>query len=447
MTELRYGTVSSRTPASGADRRMPPWIPKAIALGLVGVAAFMAASWAFDRLKALLVILVVSMFLALAIEPAVNLLAARGMRRGFATMLVFVLLFSGMVGFTVAVGSLLVSELTSLADNLPTYADQLIRLINDTFGTRLSAQELTRQLSSDSGVLQKYGQSAATNVVDLSASVVGGLFKLLTVVLFGFYLSAEGPKFRRYVVSLFPPGRQGEVLRAWEITIDKTGGYIYSRLLMAFASFLAHYLVFMLIGLNYAFALAAWVGLISQFIPTVGTYLAGSLPMLVALAEQPLDALWILIFVLVYQQFENYLIQPRITAKTLQVHPAVAFGSVIAGAALLGPVGAFIGIPVAASAQAFFSSYIRTYEVTDTRRDELRRIQAEAHHQAAREPSAPGGRGQDDRTGRPRVPTPQGTGPDTGSDTGSDTGRETGPDLDTGTDTAGSGGKDPERGT
>jgi predicted PurR-regulated permease PerM len=68
---------------------------------------------------------------------------------------------------------------------------------------------------------------------------------------------------------------------------------------------------------------------------------------------------------LIYQQFENYILQPKITSKTVQIHPALAFGAVIAGASLLGPIGAFIAIPIAASASAFLTTYVRRYEVTD----------------------------------------------------------------------------------
>jgi len=107
------------------------------------------------------------------------------------------------------------------------------------------------------------------------------------------------------------------------------------------------------------------VGTASQFIPTVGTYIAGALPLLVAVTSQPLDALWVAMFILVYQQFENYVLQPRITARTMQLHPAVAFGSVIAGAALLGAVGAVVALPFAASLQAFVGTYIRRYEVDE----------------------------------------------------------------------------------
>jgi predicted PurR-regulated permease PerM len=197
----------------------------------------------------------------------------------------------------------------------------------------------------------------------VSSSLLGGLFRLLTIALFTFYFTADGPRMRRTLCSMLPPARQAEVLRAWEIGIQKTGGYLYSRALLAVVSALSHYVLLKLLGIPYAGALAVWVGVISQFVPTIGTYLAGALPMLVGLTVDPMDAVWILIFVVVYQQVENYLLQPRITARTVEIHPAVAFGSVIAGAALLGAVGALIAIPVTATLQGFLGTYIRRYEV------------------------------------------------------------------------------------
>ena len=91
-----------------------------------------------------------------------------------------------------------------------------------------------------------------------------------------------------------------------------------------------------------------WVGIISQFIPVIGTYLAGALAVLVAVLNDPVDGIIVLAFVVVYQQVENYVFAPRVTAQTLSLHPAVAFGTVIAGAAILGPVGALLALPVAA---------------------------------------------------------------------------------------------------
>ncbi len=134
---------------------------------------------------------------------------------------------------------------------------------------------------------------------------------------------------------------------------------------MALISGVAHYILLVILEVPYAPALAVWVGLVSQFIPTIGTYLAGALPMLIAFTVDPWYALWVLGFVVVYQQFENYVLQPKLTAKTVDIHPAVAFGSVIAGTALLGAVGALVAIPAIATLQAFLGAYVKRYDVMD----------------------------------------------------------------------------------
>jgi predicted PurR-regulated permease PerM len=118
-----------------------------------------------------------------------------------------------------------------------------------------------------------------------------------------------------------------------------------------------------LIGVPYPLALGLWVGLVSQFVPTVGTYLAGALPVLIALLNQPVDAVWVLLYVVAYQQFENIVLSPRITARTMALHPAVAFGAVIAGGAIMGPIGSLLALPAAASIQALVSTYLHRYEV------------------------------------------------------------------------------------
>jgi predicted PurR-regulated permease PerM len=113
-------------------------------------------------------------------------------------------------------------------------------------------------------------------------------------------------------------------------------------------------------------ALALWVGVLSQFVPAIGTYLAGALPVIIALLNEAGDGVVVIVFLVVYQQVENYLLAPRITARTMQLHPAVAFGTVIAGAALFGPIGAVLALPSAAIIQAFGSTLIERHEVVES---------------------------------------------------------------------------------
>ncbi|MDQ0604444.1 putative PurR-regulated permease PerM [Streptomyces canus] len=348
---------------------MPRWLPRAIVLALALVAVFQLADWAFHRLLGLLINILIAFFLALAIEPAVSRMAARGMRRGLAAFLVFLGLVVVTAGFVTLLGSMLAEQVIKIVEDFPAYLDSVISWINTHFNTQLRRVDVQEGLLR-SDWLRNYVQNGATGVLDVSAQVVGGLFQLLTVTLFAFYFAADGPRLRRALCSVLPPAKQAEVLRAWEIAVDKTGGYIYSRALMALVSGIAHYILLESLGVPYAPVLAVWVGLVSQFIPTIGTYLAGALPMLIAFTVDPWYALWVLVFVVIYQQFENYVLQPKLTARSVDIHPAIAFGSVIAGTALLGAAGALISIPAVATLQAFLGAYVKRYDVTDDPRVE-----------------------------------------------------------------------------
>ena len=333
-----------------------------LALALVGV--FQLGSWAFHQLTGLLINILIAFFLALAIEPAVSWMASRGIRRGLATAIVFLAVIIVSAGFVTLLGSMLAGQIIKIVEDFPNYLDSVINWINAHFHTELRRVDIQEGLLR-SDWLRNYVQNSATGVLDVSAQVLGGLFQLLTITLFSFYFAADGPRLRRALCSVLPPAKQAEVLRAWEIAVNKTGGYLYSRGLMALVSGIAHYILLASLDVPYAPVLAVWVGLVSQFIPTIGTYLAGALPMLIAFTVDPWYALWVLIFVVVYQQFENYVLQPKLTAKTVDIHPAVTFGSVVAGTALLGAVGALIAIPAIATLQAFLVAYVKRYDVTD----------------------------------------------------------------------------------
>jgi predicted PurR-regulated permease PerM len=342
---------------------MPGWVPRAILLFFLGVAALFSIYALFKQLRPLLVILLVSLFLAFALEPAVNFLARRGWRRGVATGLVFFALIVAVIGFVAAMSVLVVDQVSSFADDAESYGEQIEDYAKDWFDAEIDVEDAVDDLTAEDGPLREF---AANNAADIATAVLGGVFQAFTVALFTFYLVADGPRLRRTICSILRPDRQREVLRAWELAIDKTGGYIYSRALLAGLSAIATWIALTIIGVPYALALALWVGVISQFVPVVGTYIAGALPVAIAALNDPVDVIWTLAFIIVYQQLENYLLAPRITAQTMELHPAVAFGTVIAGAAILGPVGAVLALPAAAVGQAFVSTYIQRHEVVES---------------------------------------------------------------------------------
>jgi predicted PurR-regulated permease PerM len=380
---------------------MPRWVPRAIGLFFLGVVTLYVAAWLFTRLRGLLIILLVSLFLSFALEPAVNYLQGRGWRRGVATATVFagsVVLF-GM--FLFLMGQLLVDQVVNLVDEAPTYIEDAETWINDTFDADVNADDLVQEFQ-EGGSAGDFAGDLAGNIVTTAGTVLNVLFQGLTIGLFTFYLVADGPRLRRSLLSVIDPDRQREVLRVWDIAIEKTGGYIYSRALLALFSAVVSGIAFTIIGVPFPVPLALWVGVFSQFVPVIGTYIAGALPIAIALIADPIDALWVLGVILVYQQVENYWFAPRITAQTMDIHPAVAFGGVIAGAALLGPVGALLALPAAATLQAFVSTYVTRHEVVEsplTRRQRPRpqwgqairgRIQRYAGEDSGDEPGSPG---------------------------------------------------------
>ncbi len=184
--------------------------------------------------------------------------------------------------------------------------------------------------------------------------------------MFTFYIVAEGPKLRRIVCSALPPKSQERVLFIWEQAIEKTGGYFYSRLLLAAINGAGMYITLRVFGVPFAAPLAIFEGLVAEFIPIVGTYIAGAAPVLVAALFSVSAGIAALAYVLVYQQIENYLLSPRLTAKTMALHPALAFAAALIGGALGGVLTAFLALPVAGVVQAAAGAYGRRYEVVES---------------------------------------------------------------------------------
>ena len=355
--------------------QLPKWFWRAI-LGIAfSVAAFMVVTGSLAKLEGLIRLLAVAMFLSFAVEPAVNFLANRGWRRGRATLACFVLIF-GVGGIFVAIMvGLVVTQTAELVRNAPSYINEATTWVNDTFNTELTSDKLDSAFDKYQDDLTSLATGMGGRVLTVTGSALGVVFQMFTVFLFSYYMISQAPQMRRNVCSFLPAARQEIVLRLWELSVEKTGGWVFSRLLLASVSAASSWIVFEILNLPSPLALALWMGLVSQFIPVVGTYLGGALPLLLALLNDPIDAVWVLVWILVYQQIENYLLSPRITAHTMDLHPAVAFGAALAGASLFGAMGAIFALPAAAVIQAFITSYLHRHDVIESRLTDLEVIE------------------------------------------------------------------------
>jgi predicted PurR-regulated permease PerM len=308
--------------------------------------------------------MVISLFFAVAMEPAVtHLHKRRGMKRGAAIALVFggLVLFVGGLIFVLIPG--LVHAAGQIGEKLPHWIDQ----INKTFGVSIDHGKPPEQINADlQAAVQGWVQGNTAKLLGLASSTLGLLFELLTIATFTFYISAGAPQLFRAYLAHIPPSRQQRVGWAWDTAVVQTGGYFYSRALLMFLNAALFFLVSMLVGLNWAIALplAAFEAFFAEFIPVIGTYVGAGVPIIVALGLRGLvPALVLLVWVTCYQGIENYFLSPRLTAKTMELNGGVAFGAALAGGAIGGPIGAFMALPVAASITAFIKQYSHKYPV------------------------------------------------------------------------------------
>lgn len=368
-------TLPSLAPRPARRGGETPWLTPArlFTLVVVLVGAY-AAIAVVHALRTVLVMLLVALFASFAMEPAVQWLDQHGWRRGPATGAVFLVVFLILAGVAAALTTILLGQVRGLVASVPglleALGDRFDSETLDELGRSPALNEQVARVSGDFGTrLQNIALGAAGNVVNIGRTAFGLLFQLLSIALVAFYLTADGPRARQALARPLEHDQQREMLAIWELAVAKTGGYIYSRLLLAAAATLATSVFLLLIGVPYPLPLGILVGTTSVFVPVIGTYLGGILVLVVAFVDQagrgeaPTNVLWTLLFLAVYQQVDNYVLSPRVTAHTMDVHPAVAFVSVLVGATLLGAVGALLALPAAAIIQALLSTYVRRNEL------------------------------------------------------------------------------------
>jgi predicted PurR-regulated permease PerM len=344
---------------------------RAMVMGLSLWVGLQTLLWLFGVTENFLFMLLLSWLLAIAMEPPVAALERRGMKRGGGAGLVLLGMFLTITAFLSVFGGLFFGQLSSAVQALPGVIVSIVDWVNSTFHTNVSSTAITDQLSLTPDKVASIASSVAGGLMGVVSSIVGFIFTTLTIVMFAFYISAESHALRRTVASWLRPDRQKVFITVWDITVAKTGGFVVSRVILAAISACAHVFAFWLIGVPYWMPLGLFAGVTSQFIPTFGTYIGIIVPIAFSAASQPTDCLWIAAFATVYQQIENYVLGPRVSRATMDLHPALALASVFIGAGVFGPIGALIGIPLAAALLAVVDTYGKRYElVPELTRDE-----------------------------------------------------------------------------
>jgi predicted PurR-regulated permease PerM len=380
-----------------------PWLPEVLKLGgrrlfVVLVAAFLAVlmiRWLTHELSSFLTIIFMALFLSFALEPAVQWFVNRGWKRGAATGLMLGLVFLTGVLLLALIVPAVVTGFKQLLDNAPQLVDRFVGWLHVIGIKNVSTDNLITELQNNADKVISAAQGIAGGLIlGVATSILGALFKVATVGLFTFYFVAEGPRLRRAVLSMTPPERQERLLFVWEQAITQTGGYFYSRLLLAVINGTGMYIVLRVNGVPFAAPLAIFEGIVAEFIPIIGTYIGGALPVLVAFLTGIGPGIWAAGYIVVYQQLENYILSPRLTARTMSLHPAVAFAAALIGGAIGGLLAAFLALPVAGVLQAAIIEYSKPYEVVAEPKEGLE-VAAEMIEEGA-EGNAGGDRDDDD---------------------------------------------------
>lgn len=293
-------------------------------------------------------ILLVAFFLALALDPVVVRLLHRGLPRPAAVAVVFtaLLVVLGAIGWLVLPTA--IAQGSALAQATPQYMTDLLgsRWVRDLDRhydviDRLRT-ELVGKLSD-----QRFLEGVLGGILGAGRAVLTGTFQVLTVLVLTLYFLVSLPRVKQATYALVPASRRHRVISLSEEIMRRVGSYAGGQVLIATLNAALAFVMMRIVGVEYSAALAVLVGLLG-LVPMVGATLGAAVVTLVAFFDDPQKALVVVVYFVVYQQVENYVIAPRVMQRTVSVPGVVTVVAALAGGALLGVLGALLAIPVAA---------------------------------------------------------------------------------------------------
>jgi predicted PurR-regulated permease PerM len=292
--------------------------------------------------------ILIAVFLAVALSGPVNLLARR-MRRGFAITLVYLGLLAVPLLLIALIVPPLITEANNFGRDVPGYADQVTEFVQSNKQLRDINRDynITEQLEKEAGKLP-----------DKLVGIVSSVFALVTILVLTAFLLSSGRGWVDAAISSRPPEQQLRLRRSLDNMAGAVAGYMAGALAIALIAGVTTFIVLTILGVAFAAPLAVIAGLFS-LIPLVGATIAAVMIGLVTVFDNfpTVTIIWA-VWAIVYQQFENHVIQPQVQKRTVKVQPFITIVAVLFGATLLGVLGALVAIPVAASIQILVREYV-----------------------------------------------------------------------------------------
>ncbi|MGE0135817.1 MAG: AI-2E family transporter [Dehalococcoidia bacterium] len=291
------------------------------------------------RLWPVVILVVTALIFMGALLPYVEWLVARGVKRGVAVLLVAAAVFAGIVALFAMMVPGLISELETIRDQIPGWAEEIELRLAD-YGIEVDLEQRARDIN--------WTEVLSGRAIDYTQQLLFFLFAAFTVAVMTLYLLADAPRLTRWIYQFVPSGKEADAQRLLQSMTRVVGGYIRGQTITSAIIAAYTFVVLTIVGVPNALAFAVLAG-IADVIPLVGAYIAVGPQVLAASDESSTAAITVLVALLIYQQFEDRILVPRVYGATLNLPPLVVLITVLIGAELLGVVGVLLALPAAAA--------------------------------------------------------------------------------------------------
>lgn len=295
------------------------------------------------------VLIIISLFLAMGLNPTVEALQSRKLKRVTSVAIVVATALLVIALFALVVIPPVFSQANDLIDSAPALLDSLrnnatLNQLNQEYGFIDSLEKKFESAISDGQILT----GAFGGVLGVGRTVLSGAFSFLTVMVLTLYFLASLPSVTKMFYRLAPASRRERVSRIGDAIISRVGAFVGSQVLIAALAAIFVFFLALVLELPYAAALGMVI-LFVALIPLIGHFIGASIVTLVALTESPTKALLAITLYTIYVQIENYVITPRIMKRSLSIPGLVTIVAALLGTSLLGLVGGLLAVPIAAA--------------------------------------------------------------------------------------------------
>ncbi len=304
---------------------------------------------ALASLSQIFVLILIALFLATGLNPAVESLRRKNLSRTTAVTIIFTSVIAFVIFFALVVAPPVLSQGTQLINKAPQLLDELtnnqtIARLNDEYGIIDTLQSKLKAVTSNGTLLI----STFGGVLGVGKSILSGFFSFLTVLVLTLYFITSLPQAVNLGLSLVPATRRERVGRLTEAIIARVGSFVGSQIVIAVMASIFVLLLSLVLGLPSPFAIAMII-FVCGLIPLIGHFIGSSIVTIIALTQSVPIGVIALVAYVVYVQVENYVVTPRIMKKTMSVPGVVTIIAALIGSSLLGLVGGLLAVPVAAA--------------------------------------------------------------------------------------------------